>query len=114
MDHKDGVLSHLRCAVQGYLSKHMYTSATFWADKAVSLSGESLEDVYYFIQCLLHSGEHHRVVHLLSSGKWRDLGKEHLIFTYLTARAHASCSQWSEVLNLIFLVIEFIYCINTR
>ena len=98
MSQKDTTtLGHLRAAIQDYLSKHMYTSATFWADKAVSLSGESPEDVYYFIQCLLHSGEYQRVVHLLSNGKWSELGKEHLVFVYLTARAHANCSHWSEV-----------------
>ena len=90
-------LKHLRKAVQDYLYKHMYSSATFWADKAVSLSADSPEDVYNFIQCLLHSGEYQRVVDLLSRGKWRDLGKEHLVFVYLTARAHSSCSQWNEV-----------------
>ncbi|KAI6646664.1 hypothetical protein LOD99_12785 [Oopsacas minuta] len=106
MNHKDNTLSHLRTAVQDYVYKHMYVSATFWADKAVSLSRDSPEDVYHFIQCLLHSGEYQRVVHLLSTGKWSALGKKHLVFVYLTARAHASCNHWSEVIALLEPAVE--------
>lgn len=45
---------YLRQLVHDALSKHLYDSAVFFADKLVSIGGGSLVDIFSLAQVLLH------------------------------------------------------------
>ncbi len=47
--------------------QHQYESALFWADKVVSLSGNEVQDVFWYAQTLYLTSQFHRAAHLLSS-----------------------------------------------
>ncbi|XP_071085034.1 cell division cycle protein 16 homolog [Haliotis cracherodii] len=94
-------LVRLRERVRSYIDKHHYDSALFWADKLVSLSGGSVEDVYWYAQTLYLTGQYHRASHLLRNKK---LDKTHPSCRYLAAKCHYECREWQEALNILDMV----------
>lgn len=56
--------AHLRELVKDCLSKHMYDSAAFFADKLVTLSGHAPADVWLLAQARAISARHLRSQHL--------------------------------------------------
>lgn len=42
----------------------MYTTAHFWADKVVTLTGDS-KDTYWLAQCMFLQKQYHRAINLL-------------------------------------------------
>jgi anaphase-promoting complex subunit 6 len=55
----DGTLTKLRGVVEDCLAKHLHSSAVFFADKLVSMSGGDWDDVFLFAQALF-VGKHYR------------------------------------------------------
>ena len=56
-------ISQLRNLVRQYIDMHLYKTALFWADKAVSLSSGDIQDVYWFAQALFLTGQFQRAAH---------------------------------------------------
>jgi hypothetical protein len=55
----DGTLMKLRGVVEDCLAKHLNSSAVFFADKLVSMSGGDRDDVFLYAQAL-YVGRHYR------------------------------------------------------
>ncbi|KAL5004197.1 hypothetical protein ScPMuIL_017653 [Solemya velum] len=94
-------LTRIRERIRSYIDEHQYKSALFWADKVVSLSNGAVEDVYWYAQCLYHTGQYHRASHVICS---RKLDRTELACRYLAAKCHYKCNEWQEALNIIDMV----------
>ena len=46
--------------------QHHYSAALFWADKVVSLSGNSPVDMYWLAQCYFLTKQYHRAINLIN------------------------------------------------
>lgn len=44
----------------------MYNTALFWADKVVTLTGDS-KDIYWLAQCMFLQKQYHRAINLLKA-----------------------------------------------
>jgi len=53
------------CHMFCFLFQHEYGTAIYWADKMVSLSGESQQDIYTLAQCFYFDGQYRRASNLL-------------------------------------------------
>ena len=91
-------ISQLRNLVRQYIDKHLYKTAQFWADKAISLSNGDVQDVYWFAQTLFLTGQFQRAAHALTS---RGLLQTNLACRYLAAKCYTECKQWQEALNIL-------------
>lgn len=91
-------ISQLRNLVRRYIDSHLYKTALFWADKAVSLSNGDIQDVYWFAQTLFLTGQFHRAAHALKS---RGVIQTTLACRYLAAKCHAELRQWQEALDIL-------------
>jgi len=91
-------ISQLRNLVRQYIDMHMYKTALFWADKAVSLSIGDIQDVYWFAQTLFLTGQFHRAAHALKS---RGVVQTTLACRYLAAKCHTELKQWQEALEIL-------------
>lgn len=91
-------IAQLRNLVRQYIDKHLYKTAQFWADKAVSLSNGDVQDVYWFAQTLFLTGQYQRAAHVLTS---KGLLQNNLSCRYLAAKCYAECKQWQEALNIL-------------
>eukprot|EP00873_Tetraselmis_striata_P027901 jgi/Tetstr1/448165/TSEL_035456.t1 len=89
----------LRSLAQDCLEKHIYSSAAFFADKLVTLSGgRQPGDVYLLAQTLFVSQQYRRTLHLLQrSGLVEADGR----FRYLAAKCQAQCGEWEECLTTL-------------
>ncbi|XP_074658547.1 cell division cycle protein 16 homolog [Tubulanus polymorphus] len=94
-------LQRLRDMVRGYIDKHQYNSALFWADKLVSLSKGETQDVYWYAQTQYLTGEFHRAANLITSKK---LHKTHVACRYLAAKCHYETKEYQEALDILDLV----------
>ena len=91
-------LSQLRNLVRSYIDKHLYKTALFWADKAMSLSNSELQDVYWFAQALFFTNQYQRAVFALTS---RGLEEKDLACRYLVGKCYAECKMWQEALDVL-------------
>ena len=92
-------LFQLRSIVQDSLGKHMYENAIFFADKLVSLSHGSEDDVFLLCQAYAFTKQSKRALHLLSQ---TGLGSSRSArFAYLTAKCLAEAHEWDECLDLL-------------
>lgn len=91
-------ISQLRNLVRQYIDLHLYKTALFWADKAVSLSNGNIQDVYWFAQTLFLTGQFQRAAHSLKS---RGVVQTNLACRYLAAKCHAELKQWQEALEIL-------------
>ncbi|XP_028403874.1 cell division cycle protein 16 homolog [Dendronephthya gigantea] len=88
----------LRNLVRSYIDKHLYKTALFWAEKAMSLSNDELQDVYWFAQALFYTKQYERAVHALIS---RGLHENNLACRYLVGKCYAECKKWQEALDVL-------------
>ena len=77
------MLEKLRATVRDCLSKHMYSSAIFFADKLVTMAVNSTQDLYMHAQALFLDKQCRRALHLLKS---HNLVSADLRFRYLAAK----------------------------
>lgn len=96
-------IAQLRNLVRQYIDKHLYKTALFWADKAVTLSNGDVQDVYWLAQTLFLSGQYQRAIHAL---KGRELLQTNLACRYLAAKCYAECRQWQEALDVLEMAKE--------
>ncbi|XP_024081124.1 cell division cycle protein 16 homolog isoform X2 [Cimex lectularius] len=80
------------------LTKQMYSSALFWADKVVSLSDGEPRDVYWLAQCMYLLKQYHRAALLIKN---RQLEKTHLICRYLAAKCLLEAKEFKDALALL-------------
>ena len=88
----------LRMLVQDCIEKHVYPSASFFANKLVTLSGSEPGDVYLLAQTLYVSRQYRRVLHLLQRTKLVEMDGR---FRYLGAKCLAECQLWDECLDML-------------
>ncbi|XP_046848454.1 cell division cycle protein 16 homolog [Xenia sp. Carnegie-2017] len=91
-------ISQLRNLVRSYIDQHLYPTALFWAEKAMSLSNNELQDVYWFCQALFYTKQYDRAVHALTS---RGLHESNLACRYLVGKCYAECKKWQEALDVL-------------
>ncbi|XP_062521450.1 cell division cycle protein 16 homolog [Corticium candelabrum] len=96
-------LQRARALVRYYLDRHLYDTAAFWADKAVSISRGCAEDVFTLAQSLFLAGRYRRAALLLKS---KGLVQCHLICRYLVAKCHAQCGEWKSVIDVLDILID--------
>lgn len=61
------MLATARNLVKQYTTKQLYSTALYWADKALSLSQGDANDLAAYVQALYNSGQYQRAVHKLKS-----------------------------------------------
>ncbi|KAK3256966.1 hypothetical protein CYMTET_33925 [Cymbomonas tetramitiformis] len=88
-------LKKLRSIVQDCLSKHLYSSAIFFADKLVTLSEGAPGDVYLLAEGYYMNKQYRRVLLLL---RGQNLLNANMHFRYLAAKCLAECMEWDECL----------------
>lgn len=100
----------LRAIVADCVEKHLYGTATFFADKLAILSQHDEADVYTLCQAFFFSGQHRRALKAIqnfasssaSTGTvGGDLGAASPKFKYLAARCLAECSEWDQCLEVL-------------
>lgn len=79
----DKVLEKVRVIVRDCLDKHLYSSAIFFADKLVTMSGLATQDLYMHAQALFLGKQYRRALHLL---RRHQLVSTDLRFRYLAAK----------------------------
>ncbi|GHP05355.1 anaphase-promoting complex subunit [Pycnococcus provasolii] len=93
-------LPRMRALVQDALGKHMYASASFFADKLLTLSGGAPADVYLLAQACFVSRDYRRALAVLRLHA-AALVESDARFRYLAARCHAECGEWNECLGVL-------------
>eukprot|EP00055_Hartaetosiga_balthica_P007037 m.23692 g.23692 ORF g.23692 m.23692 type:complete len:569 (+) comp5573_c0_seq2:48-1754(+) len=93
-----GTVDFLRIKVKDMLSSFAYASAAFWANKLVTMSNGSIEDVYLLAQSYLHLGESERAAHTLI--RFNTIQKS-LACRFFVARCYLACTKFIEALNAI-------------
>lgn len=96
-------LDRLRKLVRNYIDNHQYQSALFWADKIVSFSNRSTEDLFWFAQCLFLTKQYHRAATCIRSQK---LYKTDLSCAYLAARSHYAGKEYKEALEILDSIVD--------
>lgn len=95
----------LRQLVNDLISKHMYPSATFFADKLTTVSKGEPDDIYLLAQCLFFSKQYRRAVHLLRTKNLLNADvpgdMKRLDFFYLGALCLSECCEWDECLAVL-------------
>ncbi|RKP10680.1 hypothetical protein THASP1DRAFT_11660, partial [Thamnocephalis sphaerospora] len=91
------MINRIRCWRQDAMQQHLYESAAFWGDKAMSMSGDP-NDVFWLAHIYFRTGQYSRVEQLLS--------REHLLDTsvvcrFLAAQCLIKLEKWSEALEIL-------------
>lgn len=92
------ILEKLRSVVRDCLSKHLHSSAVFFADKLVTLSEHNPADVYLLAQSYYLSSQFRRALHLL---RHENLLSASLRFKYLAAKCLGQVQEWDECLTVL-------------
>ncbi|XP_020593045.1 anaphase-promoting complex subunit 6 [Phalaenopsis equestris] len=94
---KEDEVERLRGLVRDCLSKHLYSSAIFFADKVAEASSDPA-DIYMQAQALFLGGQYRRALHLLNSSSivLRDLR-----FRYLAAKCLEELKEWHQCLTML-------------
>lgn len=90
-------VQRLQLLVHDCLSKHLYASAVFYADKLVSLSGAPA-DLFTLAQAFYMDKQYRRALTLL---KGSDLIEQDVRFRYLAAKCLVECREWEECLMMV-------------
>ena len=61
------MLATARNLVKQYTTKQLYSTALYWADKALSLSQDDVNDLTAYVQALYNTGQYQRAAHKLKS-----------------------------------------------
>ncbi|KAK9204196.1 hypothetical protein WN943_014454 [Citrus x changshan-huyou] len=90
-------IEKLRGVVRDCVSKHLYSSAIFFADKVAALTNDPA-DVYMQAQALFLGRHYRRAFHLLNASKivLRDLR-----FRYLAAKCLEELKEWEQCLSML-------------
>ncbi|KAH9728620.1 Anaphase-promoting complex subunit 6 [Citrus sinensis] len=90
-------IEKLRGVVRDCVSKHLYSSAIFFADKVAALTSDPA-DVYMQAQALFLGRHYRRAFHLLNASKivLRDLR-----FRYLAAKCLEELKEWDQCLSML-------------
>ncbi|XP_015514715.2 cell division cycle protein 16 homolog [Neodiprion lecontei] len=91
-------LENYRKLVKSYLDLHLYSAASFWADKVLSLGNENPKDVHALAQCMFLMKQYHRAAHLIRS---RGLEKTDIMCHYLAVRCLLEAKEFTEALQVI-------------
>lgn len=91
-------LEKLRAIVRDCLSKHLYSSAIFFADKLVTMAGHATQDLYMHAQALFLGKQYRRALHLL---RRYQLVSADLRFRYLAAKCLEEVKEWNECLLML-------------
>lgn len=95
------MLAKARSIAEEHLKKHLYKSASFWAEKALILSSNELQDVFLTSQVFYASGQYQRASNLLQKNSQY---QQSSILCYLLAKCHAECKEWEVVLTILSFV----------
>lgn len=95
------MLAKARSIAEGYLRKHLYKSAYFWAEKAIVLSGGEVQDIFLLTQIFYASGQYQRASSLLQKDSQY---QQSSLLCYLLAKCHAACKEWEIVLTILSYV----------
>ncbi|KAI3441465.1 TPR_REGION domain-containing protein [Psidium guajava] len=90
-------IEKLRGVVRDCVSKHLYSSAIFFADKVAAFTNDPA-DVYMQAQALFLGRHYRRAFHLLNASKivLRDLR-----FRYLAAKCLEELNEWDQCLQML-------------
>lgn len=92
----------LRKLSEDCIDKHMYSSATFFADKLVTITKNDTESILLLVKCYYLSKQHRRAVHLL---RLHDLlhaeNYPNPQFQYMGALCLMECKEWEECLAVL-------------
>jgi len=91
----------IRQLVNDCISKHMYPSATFFADKLTTITQGEPNAVYLLAQCYFFSKQFRRAVHLLRARELLTGNNRRLDFLYLGSLCLAECKEWEECLAVL-------------
>ncbi|XP_003387587.2 PREDICTED: cell division cycle protein 16 homolog [Amphimedon queenslandica] len=94
----EGLLIRFRQLADDYNSKMMPETAAFWAEKALLLSEEDIDDLVLYCQCLYNSGQWRRAASCLQNSP---LLTKSSSLRYLAAKCLAACKAWGEVVSLL-------------
>lgn len=97
---KEKVVAKMRGVVRDCVSKHLYSSAIFFADKVAAMTSDPT-DIYMQAQALFLGGHYRRALHLLTASQivLRDLR-----FRYLAAKCLVHfLATVSELRNFLFI-----------
>ncbi|XP_065018940.1 anaphase-promoting complex subunit 6-like isoform X1 [Musa acuminata AAA Group] len=94
---REEAVETLRGVVRDCVSKHLYSSAIFFADKVVAATGDPA-DIYMQAQALFLGRQYRRALHLLNSSQivLRDLR-----FRYLAAKCLEELKEWHQCLAML-------------
>lgn len=90
-------VERLRGVVRDCVSKHLYSSAIFFADKVAALTNDPA-DIYMQAQALFLGRHYRRAFHLLNASKivLRDLR-----FRYLAAKCLEELKEWDQCMLML-------------
>lgn len=90
-------IEKIRGVVRDCVSKHLYSSAIFFADKVAALTNDPA-DIYMQAQALFLGRHFRRAFHLLNASKivLRDLR-----FRYLAAKCLEELKEWDQCLLML-------------
>jgi anaphase-promoting complex subunit 6 len=90
-------IEKIRGVVRDCVSKHLYSSAIFFADKVAALTNDP-SDIYMQAQALFLGRHYRRAFHLLNASKivLRDLR-----FRYLAAKCLEELKEWDQCLLML-------------
>jgi len=90
-------IEKLREVVRDCMSKHLYSSAIFFADKVATFTNDPA-DIYMHAQSLFLGRHYRRAFHLLNASKivLRDLR-----FRYLAAQCLQELNEWNQCLSML-------------
>ncbi|GLU18055.1 hypothetical protein SLE2022_343770 [Rubroshorea leprosula] len=94
---REEAIEKLRGVVRDCVSKHLYSSAIFFADKVAALTNDPA-DIYMQAQALFLGRHYRRAFHLLNASKiiFRDLR-----FRYLAAKCLEELKEWDQCLLML-------------
>ena len=88
----------VRRLAEDYLKRQQPRSAIFWAEKAMLLSENKLEDVILYCQTLYDCGEYRRGASLLQNNP---LLHKSSALRYMAAKCLVACESWEETIFLL-------------
>ncbi|RAL49084.1 hypothetical protein DM860_015075 [Cuscuta australis] len=94
---RDEEIDRLRGVVRDCVSKHLYSSAVFFADKVAAMTSDPT-DIYMQAQALYIGGHYRRSFHLLNSSQ--TLNRD-LRFRYLAAKCLGQLKEWEQCQHIL-------------
>eukprot|EP00897_Mesotaenium_endlicherianum_P010380 jgi/Mesen1/9370/ME000610S08680 len=88
----------LRSVIRDSLAKHLHSSAIFFADKLVTLSEHTPDDIYLLAQSYYLGQHYKRALHLLRQENLLTAGQR---FQYLAAKCLEAVKEWDECLLIL-------------